>query len=330
MTREQSWRSVLLGVVGAGLLFASAGIHLDLYLTGYQRIPAIGVLFLLQAATAIALGLAVLVAGRLRARVGTMPAVLAWSAAALFALGTIAGYGLSRAVGLFGFQEQPTTAGLVAGIVELGAFVALGSLVVTGLAGLRSSGPQRTAAPGAPTAAGSLPGGGDRPGSGFPRRVPPVVLAVLSAALLAVVLSSGIGSSIAPATAGSTANGSATQGSATQGSAAQGSAAQGSAANGSAPKGTTPMPVVQVVISNYTYHPDRVMARPGETIAVTNHDKVTHTLTAVPGSTPFGNFDTSNVDPGHTVRIQAPKTPGTYDFYCSFHHFMRGELVVSG
>ncbi|MGH9086986.1 MAG: cupredoxin domain-containing protein [Acidimicrobiales bacterium] len=320
MNRQQPWWALLLAVGGAGLLLASAGIHVDLYVTGYRRIPTIGALFLLQAATAVALALAVLVAVRLRARAGTVAAVLAGSAGAVFAVGTIAGYGLSRGVGLFGFHEQPTTAGLVAGVVELGAFVALGSLVVTVLVGPSSNALRATAAPGAPPAAGAGPGGsGDRAGAAFPRRVPQLALAVLSAALLVVVLASGLGSSIAPATSGNAANR----------QAAQGNPAQGNPAQGEAEKQPATMPVVQVVISNYTYHPDRVTARAGQTIAVTNDDKVTHTMTAVPRSTPFGGFDTSDVDPGHTVRIRAPRTPGTYDLYCSFHHFMKGVLVVS-
>ena len=37
-----------LRISGALLLAVSAGIHLDLYLTGYRKIPTIGWLFLLQ------------------------------------------------------------------------------------------------------------------------------------------------------------------------------------------------------------------------------------------------------------------------------------------
>jgi hypothetical protein len=42
------WLQLALRVTGAALLAASAGIHLDLYLTGYRSIPTIGWLFLLQ------------------------------------------------------------------------------------------------------------------------------------------------------------------------------------------------------------------------------------------------------------------------------------------
>ena len=58
-------RSQRLGlwVAGAGLLAATAAIHLDLYLTGYRTIPTIGWLFLVQVITAFVLAAAVLASG---------------------------------------------------------------------------------------------------------------------------------------------------------------------------------------------------------------------------------------------------------------------------
>jgi hypothetical protein len=53
------WQKVLLHVVGSGLLIAAGAINLDLYLTGYRTIPAIGRLFLLQVIAAFGLALAV-------------------------------------------------------------------------------------------------------------------------------------------------------------------------------------------------------------------------------------------------------------------------------
>ena len=58
--RITHWRSLVLRVIGAGLLVATGAIHLDLYLTGYRTIPTIGWLFLLQIITAFGLGLIVL------------------------------------------------------------------------------------------------------------------------------------------------------------------------------------------------------------------------------------------------------------------------------
>jgi len=107
-----------LRVAGAALLAATGGIHLDLYLTGYRSIPTIGWLFLLQVIAAFGLALAVLVSG-------SRPAA---AAGAGFALSTLGGYLLSVWIGLFGFKEVRTTAGIVAGVIEVAAFAALAVL----------------------------------------------------------------------------------------------------------------------------------------------------------------------------------------------------------
>ena len=109
---------------GAGLLIATAAIHLDLYLTGYRSIPAIGWLFLLQVIAAFALSVVVLLSGNW----------LAAAAGAGFALSTLGGYLLSIWIGLFGFKEVRTTAGIVAGIMEVAAFAVLAVLALDGLA----------------------------------------------------------------------------------------------------------------------------------------------------------------------------------------------------
>jgi predicted lipoprotein with Yx(FWY)xxD motif len=120
-------------VAGAGLLVATGGIHLDLYLTGYRTIPTIGWLFLLQIVAAFALGLAVL----------TFRSRLVSAAGAGFAVATLGGYLLSLRVGLFGFREVRTSAGIVAGVIEVAAFAALG------WSALSPGGPSPAGCPGA-------------------------------------------------------------------------------------------------------------------------------------------------------------------------------------
>ena len=108
-------RRSLFGIAGAALLVAAGAIHLDLYLTGYRTIPTIGPLFLLQVIAAFVLAAAILVTGN-------------WLIAALgagFAVSTLGGYLLSLWVGLFGFTEVRTTAGIVAGIIDVAAFATL-------------------------------------------------------------------------------------------------------------------------------------------------------------------------------------------------------------
>ena len=140
-----------LRLAGGGLLIATGAIHLDLYLTGYRSIPTIGWLFLLQVIAAFGLGVVVLATG----------GWLAAAAGAGFALATLGGYLLSLWIGLFGFKEVRTTAGIVAGVIEVAAFAAL-----AGLAGL--------AAP---------PGSRGVPGT----RVVAASVAVVSVAALAVL-----------------------------------------------------------------------------------------------------------------------------------------------
>ena len=117
MTARPSRRHQQLGLrlAGAGLLAATGAIHLDLYLTGYRSIPTLGWLFLLQVIAAFGLAAAMLASGsRLIAAAG-----------AGFTLATLGGYLLAVWIGLFGFKEIRTTAGIVAGVIEVAAFAAL-------------------------------------------------------------------------------------------------------------------------------------------------------------------------------------------------------------
>ena len=156
-TRELSQLQQLgLWWTGGGLLAATGGIHLDLYLTGYSSLSVIGPLFLLQLIAAFALAVAVLVLG---SRPATRPAGrLAAAAGAGFALSVLVGYLLSVWIGLFGFREVRTTAGIVAGVIEIAAFAILAVLVVRPVA---LGGPAgATAAPGGQAGATGAPGAG--------------------------------------------------------------------------------------------------------------------------------------------------------------------------
>src|SRR5215469_5171233 len=137
------WRQPWLRVAGALLLVVSACIHLVLYLTGYRAIPTIGWLFLVQFLVAFVLAIGALVThSRLVAVAG-----------AAFALSTLGCYLLAVWIGLFGFKEIRTRAGIAAGLIEVAAFATLALAAVI-----------KTARP-AP-APGPEPGPGpDRPGT---------------------------------------------------------------------------------------------------------------------------------------------------------------------
>ena len=122
-----------LRAAGALLLAVSACIHLALYLTGYRSIPTIGWLFLLQVVVGF-----VLVVGAL-----VTHSRLAAAAGAAFALSTLGCYLLAVWIGLFGFKEIRTRAGIAAGLIEVAAFA---TLALAALA--TSAAPEATGRPG--------------------------------------------------------------------------------------------------------------------------------------------------------------------------------------
>jgi predicted lipoprotein with Yx(FWY)xxD motif len=176
----------VLRLAGGGLLVATAAIHLDLYLTGYRTIPTIGWLFLLQVIAAFVLGLAVLA---IPARL-VVPGRVAAVAGAGFAASTLGGYLLTVWIGLFGFKEVSTTAGIVAGVIEI---VAIAVLAVLALLPAPDGTPARFPAqiPAALTRAGGATAGA----------------AVVAGAVLLGVALAGAAAPPAPATAGGTAGG---------------------------------------------------------------------------------------------------------------------------
>lgn len=163
-----------LRVAGGGLLAATGAIHLDLYLTGYRTIPTIGWLFLLQVIAAFGLAAVVLATG----------SRLAAAAGAGFGLSTLGGYLLSVWVGLFGFKEIRTTAGIVAGVIEVATFAALAVLAAAPSAQGKQGGSAVQRSPLLGRWQAGIPGAG-RAVAG---------LSVVALVLLGVVIAQGAGS----------------------------------------------------------------------------------------------------------------------------------------
>jgi predicted lipoprotein with Yx(FWY)xxD motif len=113
--RRHEARGLPLRIAGAMLLAVSAGVHLDLYVTGYRSIPTIGWLFMVQFVGGLTLAISVLVTH----------SRLAVAASAAFALSTLSAYLLAVWIGLFGFKEVRTRAGIAAGLIEVAAFATL-------------------------------------------------------------------------------------------------------------------------------------------------------------------------------------------------------------
>ncbi|HEX8430362.1 MAG TPA: cupredoxin family copper-binding protein, partial [Longimicrobium sp.] len=75
-------------------------------------------------------------------------------------------------------------------------------------------------------------------------------------------------------------------------------------------------------IRNLAFTPARIEVTAGSTVEWTNNDALAHTVTA-----PDRSFDSGPIEPGkswsHTFT-----TPGTYDFSCTPHPFMKGVVIV--
>ena len=184
-----------LRISGAVLLAVSAGIHLDLYLTGYRKIPTIGWLFLLQVIVGFMLTIAALVT---RSR-------LAAAASAALALSTLAAYLLAVWIGLFGFKEIRTRAGLAAGLIEVAAFATLALAAVIADSGRHSAADAPASAFTRAPADAFTPGRRARAQSAMSVVVGAVsAVSVAALALLGVAVVSAGGSAVAAADVGAT------------------------------------------------------------------------------------------------------------------------------
>jgi plastocyanin len=277
-------QQLTLRVAGAALLAATGAIHLDLYLTSYRHIPTIGWLFLLQVIAAF-----LLAAGVLATRGPLVPA-----AGAGFAVATLGGYLLSLWIGLFGFQEVRTTAGIVAGLIEIAAFATLATLVL--VAGRAQAGSAQ--AGGQPAGLGAALG--RLQGLSSAQRVQAGRIVAGLAAVALVVL----GVSVAGA----------------------GGSGGAATASGSPPPGAGT--VLMVTIKNFQFSPANPHVSPGERIEVKNLDPVAHSLTSGPAAKFAKFFSTGLIQQGQVKFIVAPNQPGAYPFYCVVHHFMTGMMVV--
>ena len=80
---------------------------------------------------------------------------------------------------------------------------------------------------------------------------------------------------------------------------------------------------VNLSISNYAYHPATITVATGARATFTNHDQTSHTATSTKTA-----FDTGTFKPGHSATILL-KQSGRYTYYCQFHPFMHGAIIVT-
>jgi len=78
-----------------------------------------------------------------------------------------------------------------------------------------------------------------------------------------------------------------------------------------------------VQIADFVYEPGRVVVPKGTTVSFTNRDAAPHTAT----SKESGAFDTGTIRQGQSGEIVLEES-GTFAYYCLFHPFMKGTVVV--
>jgi plastocyanin len=81
--------------------------------------------------------------------------------------------------------------------------------------------------------------------------------------------------------------------------------------------------VTVVTIQDYLYDPARITVPEGTTITFANRDSTPHTAT----SKEPGRFDSGSIDTGKSGEVVLDET-GTFAYYCLFHPFMKGAIVV--
>lgn len=79
----------------------------------------------------------------------------------------------------------------------------------------------------------------------------------------------------------------------------------------------------KVQIKDFLYGPATTTVAPGAKVTWTNEDSSPHTATVK------GGFDTDSITQGKSATVTLAK-PGTYAYYCAFHPYMKGTIVVKG
>jgi amicyanin len=94
--------------------------------------------------------------------------------------------------------------------------------------------------------------------------------------------------------------------------------------DGAAPTiAATPVAANAVNIDNFAFVPATVTVKAGSTVTWTNKDEDPHTVVADGGA-----FRSEALGSGGTYSFTFP-TAGTFDYVCSIHPFMRGNVVVT-
>lgn len=92
-------------------------------------------------------------------------------------------------------------------------------------------------------------------------------------------------------------------------------------------RGAAPAGVDHVRIEDFKYVPSTITVAPGTTITWTNRDKAPHTATSGASPNADGVFESGTITKGASRTVTVSKR-GTFAYYCAFHPFMKGTVIV--
>jgi plastocyanin len=78
-----------------------------------------------------------------------------------------------------------------------------------------------------------------------------------------------------------------------------------------------------VTIEDYLYKPESLTVPKGTSVTFTNRDSTAHTAT----SKESGVFESGPIETGKSAKVTLNQS-GTFAYYCLFHPFMKGTIVV--
>jgi plastocyanin len=81
---------------------------------------------------------------------------------------------------------------------------------------------------------------------------------------------------------------------------------------------------VEVKIDNFTFNPQQITVKAGDTVTWVNHDDIPHTVTSKTMA-----FRSKAMDTDDKFSFTFA-TPGKFDYFCSLHPHMTGTIVVEG
>jgi plastocyanin len=83
----------------------------------------------------------------------------------------------------------------------------------------------------------------------------------------------------------------------------------------------------QVEVRVFQFRPGRLETKAGTTVAWTNRDDITHTVTSGTPEARNGHFAQRLDGKGTTTTVEFSR-PGAYPYFCERHPSMRGEIRV--